>query len=162
MKKFWLWTTVIIGIFVLLIVLGKPNGAQTNPSAATGTITTAGSSYDFGTISMKDGRVNYTYTLKNTSDKPVKITKLYTSCMCTTAVLTAGNQKEGPFGMQGHGVAIPNIAVTLAPGEEGKVAIAFDPAAHGPAGVGTINRTIFVVSESNPTLKLKFKATVRP
>ena len=144
-----------------LYLLGMP-GRSNEKQEPQGQLSAVQTSYDFGEISMKDGKVRHDFTVQNNSDKPVTITKLYTSCMCTTAALTAGSQQAGPFGMEGHGGAIPTINVTVAPGDEARVTAVFDPAAHGSAGVGTIERSIFVNSKSNPRFELTFKATVKP
>jgi hypothetical protein len=160
MKKVILWAVVLTAFFGFLIVIGKPDKTQSGASG--GQLAATEKAYDFGTVSMKDGKVKHTYQIKNGSDKPLTITKLYTSCMCTTAELTAGDQKAGPFGMQGHGGSIPDINLPLQPGQTADVEAVFDPAAHGSAGVGEINRSVFVSSEGNPNFELKFKATVRP
>jgi hypothetical protein len=161
MRKVLWWTLTIVGVFAFLIIIGRPDQSQSS-QASGGKLTAAETAYDFGVISMKDGKVKHTYEIKNSSDKPLTITKLYTSCMCTTAELTAGSQKAGPFGMQGHGGGIPNISVPLQPGETAQVEAVFDPAAHGSAGVGDIKRSVFVSSGGNPNLELTFSAKVRP
>lgn len=161
MKKFFLWAVVLVAFFGILIVIAKPD--KTGSSVAEGgKLTATESAYDFGTVSMKDGKVKHAYEIKNTSNEALSITKLYTSCMCTTVELTAGEQKAGPFGMQGHGGSIPDISVPLAPGQTAQIEAVFDPAAHGSAGVGDINRSVFVSTQGNPNFELKFKATVRP
>lgn len=161
MKKFLLWAVVLVAFFGFLMVIGKPDKTHSGVAGG-GKITATETAHDFGTISMKDGKVKHTYQIKNSSDEPLTITKLYTSCMCTTAELTAGDQKAGPFGMQGHGGSIPNISVSLQPGQTAEVEAVFDPAAHGSAGVGEIKRSVFVNTQGNPNFELTFKATVRP
>lgn len=117
-------------------------------------------SYDFGTISMATGRVSKTFSVTNTSTEPVVVQKLYSSCMCTTASITSADGYEGPFGMPGHGV-VPRINLTIAPGETASVDVTFDPAAHGPAGVGRIARLVTLETE-NGTLALNIAAQVTP
>ena len=89
------------------------------------------------------------------------INKMYTSCMCTTATLIINGKIFGPYGMQGHGF-IPKINEALAPGEEAQIEAIFDPAAHGPAGVGPIERLIYIESSNAPTLELTISAVVTP
>ena len=115
MKKFILWAVVLTAFFGFLMVIDKPN-TSSSTAASGGKLMATKKAHDFGNISMKDGKVKYTYEIKNTSDKPVTITKLYTSCMCTTAELTTGSQKAGPFGMQGHGGNVPDISLQMQPG----------------------------------------------
>lgn len=163
---------VIIGVTVLLIVLagliwmGKPSPSQNTSSldaqlGGSGSLFAEEQSYDFGEISMAKGDVSHQFKIKNSGSNPVEISKLYTSCMCTTASLVMGdNKRSGPFGMPGHGF-VPKINKSLAPGEEAVIEVVFDPAAHGPAGVGRIERVVYVESGSD-ALELGFTALVRP
>jgi hypothetical protein len=118
-------------------------------------------SFDFGTISMERGDVQHEFALKNPSAEPITITKLYTSCMCTKAVLIAGDRELGPFGMPGHGF-LPSINAKIAPGEAATVRAIFDPAAHGPAGVGAVDRVVYVENSSGAPIELRFSAQVIP
>jgi uncharacterized protein DUF1573 len=117
--------------------------------------------YNFGTVSMAGGNVTHRYTVSNLSGAPVTITKLFTSCMCTTATLVTSSGKRGPFGMPGH-APIPTIRERLAPGEMAQVDVVFNPAAHGPAGVGKIDRTVTIENDAGTPLELAFTAMVRP
>ena len=120
------------------------------------------SDFDFGTISMKDGDVSYGFEVKNNGSESVTIKKVYTSCMCTAAYITDGSgEKYGKFGMPGHGV-IPNTGIKIGPGELALVEAIFDPAAHGPSGVGLAERSVYIESNSakSPKLELKFRALV--
>ncbi|MBI5798635.1 MAG: hypothetical protein HZB10_01760, partial [Candidatus Yonathbacteria bacterium] len=87
--------------------------------------------------------------------------KLFTSCMCTTASITADGKNFGPFGMQGHGF-IPPISATIAPNATATVDVTFDPNAHGPAGVGYIQRTVFIENSAGDPLEINFSVTVTP
>lgn len=117
--------------------------------------------YDFGKISMAAGTVRRGFAVKNTSAAPIIAAKLYTSCMCTTATLRAGDNTYGPYGMPGHGFT-PRINAAIAPGETAQISVAFDPAAHGPAGVGAIQRTVTLETDSGGALELRFSALVTP
>ena len=138
--------------------------AQASPQAAAqpGALVSARPSYDFGTISMKAGNVSTTYRIKNEGAEPLALDKIYTSCMCTTATLvTANGRKQGPFGMPGHGPLKPATG-QLAPGEMALLEVVFDPAAHGPSGVGRIERVITVETKGARPLELWMVAMVRP
>jgi hypothetical protein len=117
--------------------------------------------HDFGTVSMAAGNVMHRYVITNLGPAPLTITQLSTSCMCTVATLVTSSAQRGPFGMPGHGV-IPTIRESLAPRERAQVEVVFDPAAHGPAGVGLIERTVTVRNDAGEPLQLAFRATVRP
>jgi len=162
---------ITIGIVVAVVVLGslvwlaRPSSPDDTAPVATreqGTLTVAGTAnHDFGTISMAAGEVKHRFTIKNADDKAVSIKKMYTSCMCTTATLLAGEKQFGPYGMPGHGI-IPKINQSINPGEEAVVEITFDPAAHGPAGIGRIQRTITIENNAGQPVELWFVAVVTP
>ena len=157
---------IILGILVLggLIWIARPDGQSNNTVTATsnGTLTVEeANNYDFGTISMAAGKVSHTFKIKNTSEEAVMVNKMYTSCMCTTAILSISGKQFGPYGMPGHG-AIPKINQTISPGEEADVEVVFDPAAHGPAGVGRIQRTITVENNAGGPVELLLVAVVTP
>lgn len=116
--------------------------------------------FDLGTVPMSKGKVTHDYTVTNKGQQPIKLTKLYTSCMCTSAEVSVGDHRQGPFGMQGHGL-IPTFDETLAPGATATLSATFDPNAHGPAGVGPIDRTVSLES-SDGVLAVRFTGNVTP
>jgi len=117
--------------------------------------------YDFGSISMAAGKVKHLFKIKNAGDEPVSVNKMYTSCMCTAASLIKNGERFGPYGMPGHGF-IPRIDQTIGPNEEAEIEVVFDPAAHGPAGVGKIERVIIIENDAGERIELQFSATVTP
>ncbi len=118
-------------------------------------------SNDFGPISMKNGVVTKDFVITNPLDSTLKLTKLYTSCMCTKATFVLGDTTVGTFGMPGHGV-VPPLNVTLEPKQQATIKVAFDPAAHGPSGIGRIERVVTVEDETGVVLELPISATVTP
>lgn len=166
-KQLLVWITILVGVLALFAWLGMPSGSQTNESAQVTrglenvALSADERAYDFGTISMAAGRVSHTFAISNLSALPVAIEKIYTSCMCTVATLDVGGEKFGPYGMPGHGF-IPKINKTLNPGAEATVEVVFDPAAHGPSGVGQIQRSIIIENNGSKPLELGFTAVVTP
>ncbi|MBI1975231.1 MAG: DUF1573 domain-containing protein [Parcubacteria group bacterium] len=166
---------LVTGILVVLVVGGLvmwsrsniQSGSNAQPatvSSGTGTVgslVTKETSYDFGTISMAAGDVKHAFTIKNEGLGPVVVEKIYTSCMCTTATFIKGKDRLGPFGMPGHG-SIPKINQTIAPGEEVTIEATFDPKAHGPAGVGPIQRAVTLENNAGTPLEFEFTALVTP
>ena len=156
--------STIIGIIAIpLIIAGliALSRLQSTPSDTPGSLAVVGeSAYSFGSISMQDGKVSRDFIIENTGENPVRIISMYTSCMCTEALLAVGSRRAGPFGMPGH-TPLPPVNVDLEPGERGTVSVVFDPAAHGPAGVGTIARTVTIESDAG-AVTLSFNATVMP
>lgn len=162
---------ILIGsiVVIVLILASVFIGLNSEKDSTDATAATSGpsalaaveSSFDFGTVSMAKGDVVHEFTITNTASSSVMVTKLYTSCMCTKAVLKAGGKEIGPFGMPGHGL-LPSVNATITPGERASITAIFDPAAHGPAGVGRIDRAIYVENTSGQPLELRFSAQVTP
>jgi len=177
MKELWVMLgrnllLVLIAITVIVIGYGilrskpKPGVPETQSAAQYqlargGPLTTSEQMFNFGNVSMAAGRVSHTYTVRNTGATPVTVTKLFTSCMCTDATLVTSKGRTGPFGMPGHAF-IPVIAETIPSGETARVEVVFDPAAHGPAGVGRIDRVITLETDAHQPLELGFTAMVKP
>jgi hypothetical protein len=135
---------------------------QAQAARQPGALVSARPNYDFGTISMAAGKVSTTYRIKNEGAAALPLDKIYTSCMCTEATLvTASGRKQGPFGMPGHG-PLKAVSGQIGPGETALLEVVFDPAAHGPSGVGRIERVITVETEGAAPLELGMVAMVRP
>ena len=165
-KNLVIWIAVTAVFLIALAWYTKsgssaPSGTSAASSGAVGELKAAETSYDFGSVSMAAGKVSHTFQLKNESKDPVTITKLYTSCMCTTTSLKNGGSDLGPFGMAGMGY-IPSLDEKVNPGGEVEVEATFDPAAHGPAGVGNIERVVTVEQSGSAPIELHFKAVVTP
>lgn len=157
--------TLVSLLVIILVLVGltawsrqdtKPNN---NQSAAV--LVAAETDFDFGQVRINGGLVNHDFTLKNNGAAPIAIKKIYTSCMCTTAAWKDKNGTAGPFGMPGHG-AIPEVSRTLGPSETATVEVTFDPAAHGPAGIGRVERLVYLENDASEPLILKFTANVTP
>lgn len=162
-------TKIIIGIFIGTIViiggliwLGQPSPVQNNQATASASLLKSSETlFDFGTISMANGKVSHEFKITNSSDQPINIRRIYSSCMCTAAKFKFNNQEYGPFGMEGMGgLTLTNI--TLNPGDSGTVKAIYDPNAHGPAGVGLIDRFVYLEDKNSGQLKIEIKAVVTP
>lgn len=135
-------------------------GAAPHTGAFVAGSQSADRAYDFGSVRMADGKVTHRFPFKNETDKPLSLARLYTSCMCTEALIEIEGEKTGPFGMPGHGF-IPALGKTLASGEEVVIEVVFDPAAHGPAGIGRIERAVTLETDLAP-VQFIIAATVTP
>ena len=154
-----------------MVILAQPEQTVPSPTAvelvrasapnSAGRLTAAETKFSFGPISMARGKVTHRYPIRNSGTETLNIRKIYTSCMCTTAALVKNGKKSDAFGMPGH-TPIPTIDVPLNPGEEGFIEVVFDPAAHGPAGVGPIERVVTVENSAGQPLELEFAALVSP
>lgn len=131
-----------------------------NPGAAS-SLTTDQTLYNFGTISMKDGLVTHVFKVTNPSDKDIFVRKVATSCMCTKAYIESAIGEQGPFGMEGMGY-LPPANELIKAHESLDIKVVYDPNAHGPAGVGAIDRLIYLTDESGGNFTLEIKALVTP
>ena len=162
-------TIIIIAATALIMLsvawLARPGGQNKNGQLQEvsngGTLAAQEDNFDFGSISMAAGPVSRSFKLKNTGPGPLTIEKIYTSCMCTTASLTIKDRTVGQYGMPGHSF-IPKINQTIEPNEEATVEVVFDPAAHGPAGVGKIERGVIIENDAGQDLQLNISALVTP
>jgi len=131
------------------------------PSGNSLNISLEPANYDFGTISMKDGLVTKSFQVKNTLDKDFDLSTVYTSCMCTNAKFVLDGEEYGPFGMQGHG-AMKMLNKVLKAGQEAQLLVTFDPNAHGPSGIGVIERSVSIQSADGDVASVNIKANVTP
>ncbi|OHA58382.1 MAG: hypothetical protein A2370_01560 [Candidatus Vogelbacteria bacterium RIFOXYB1_FULL_42_16] len=166
---------IIISVIVAIIVLtgllwwGRPNQkpaqsetVNTENTEAKSVLVASEKLYDFGTISMKNGDVTKEFTVTNPTDQDIVVPSLVTSCMCTKAFIVKSNGKtKGPFGMPGMGY-VPPANETIKAGESRIIRVVYDPNAHGPAGVGQIDRFIILTEASGGRLELEIKALVTP
>ena len=152
----------ITAVIIIIAAIFRPAPTENKSVAdANSVLVSDATFYDFGEISMAKGTVAYEFKIQNSGNEKIDLDKIYTSCMCTSAWLIRGESRKGPFGMQGHGFA-PPVNEFLESGEEAMVKVIFDPAAHGPAGVGTIERSVFLEGNGSILLELKISATVKP
>lgn len=176
-KKTYLYLGGALLFVVALFLLARPSPdtvtpaeSSTTPEAAraqgaallaAANLSAPETFFDFGTVSMADGKVRHAFTLSNTGTKPFVVSRMYSSCMCTEATLDHGGRRFGPFGMPGHG-AFPVLNEAIGPGESATVVAIFDPAAHGPAGVGAISRIVRLEGAEGSNVEFSFAANVTP
>jgi len=152
-------------LVLAIILLSRPDGSSVSADIPKDQFDSAQFAVaepfrSLGSLSMAAGPATFSFELKNETDTPLRIDRITTSCMCTEATLEYDNRSFGPFGMPGHGFS-PRISETIPSGESATVKVTFDPAAHGPSGVGPIQRDVFVESGDTVTT-LGFSATVTP
>lgn len=100
------------------------------------------SSYDFGEVKLSGGKVERSFVIKNEGKSPLVFLGLNTSCGCTSAkVITSGGESP-EYKMAGHGEPV-KWRGELAPGEEGKIVVFYDPSVH-PDLDGDVTRTISI------------------
>jgi hypothetical protein len=137
-------------------------GVATTTADTKSALTSAETFYDFGTISMKNGLVNKEFTVTNATTKDIEVPTLVTSCMCTKAyVVEADGSTKGPFGMPAMGY-VPPVNELIKAGESRTIRVVYDPNAHGPAGVGNIDRFAILTDAAGGTIRFEIKALVTP
>ncbi|MFZ3011423.1 MAG: DUF1573 domain-containing protein [Minisyncoccia bacterium] len=184
-NKIIIFITIIVFLFIGLFFFSKPdqNGnnasnikegtqelANSNTASINNTLTTLEKFYDFGTISMKNGNVSKIFKVTNSGTEDINLTNVSTSCMCTAAYIVKNDgSKLGPFGMPGHGGAgdMPGhgngkAGEIIPAGESRDIEVVYDPNAHGPAGVGKIDRFVYLEDENGNKLQIEIKANVTP
>lgn len=156
---------VIVGGLIFAMGSAKENEkdkSQGFPAYSASVLTVLESDYNFGTINMKNGNVSHRFALKNEGSEVIRIEKVSTSCMCTTAyIYDESGAKRGPFGMPGHGLS-PSTNIEVGAGGTVGLEAVFDPAAHGPQGTGKVKRVVYIDtnSQTKPKLQLTFEADV--
>lgn len=104
--------------------------------------------YDWGKINIEDGNVMKEFVMRNDGNTDLYLKGAATSCMCTTAEYLLPDGTTSPkFGMHNN---IMDWVYAVRPGEEFTVRAVFDPLAHGPKGTGPIQRSVVVISSSEP------------
>lgn len=168
MKKQLIVSSVVVVLGILTIAISQNNIDGNSDTALVGVpidenskLSVVESTYDFGNVSMVKGVVTHDFIITNNSEEIVDIGEVWTSCMCTEAFLKVGNNEAGPFGMPGHG-AVKSANMRIQPGEKFALRAEFDPAAHGPAGVGPIKRDVYLKAGNNEKVTVNFTATVTP
>jgi len=160
-------TTIIIGvaiIAILLIMLPSFVSNDQSKQVSESSLIATESFHDFGEILLQGGLVETQFDLTNEGANPITIGKVYTSCLCTTATIIESDGKEkGKFGMPGHKGLLSVADSIVLPGESIAVNVIFDPAAHGPSGVGLAQRSVYLEtnSKTTPKVELRFEAVVK-
>jgi len=160
---------IITGLLIVFLLVGlmlwgrsnQPTGPSQSAGGGKSSLVATETFYDFGKISMKDGLVNYIFKISNPTDKDILLSTVLTSCMCTVAYIESPTGEKGPFGMPGMG-HIPPANEIIKAGERRDIKVVYDPNAHGPAGVGPVDRVIDLTEADGGTLRLRIKAMVTP
>ncbi len=156
----------LLGIIVVTVLLlggaiffGARLGATTQVVADSQVTTQIENTrHDWGTIDIDGGVVSKTFTIENKGSSPLKLYDVQTSCMCTTAQLQSQGRSSKRFSMHEKNGSVFEVN----PGEKAELLVEFDPAFHGPSGVGPISRTVTINTNdaSNPSLSFQVTATV--
>lgn len=114
--------------------------------------------HDWGEIKLNGGDVKKTFVISNVGTNLLHLVNIQTSCMCTTAQVKTGEDISPRFGMHSRSSWIGKVPV----GKQAELEIVFDPAYHGPSGIGPIMREVVVETndKTNPKLTFTLSANV--
>lgn len=160
---------IIIGVVILTVFIigGGIFFLSNSPTKAVlqktvgARIETPQTSFDFKNVPYNGGFAKHSFTIKNIGDKELQIANLATSCTCTKVFYKKGKEESPYFSMKGHSGESSWTGV-LKPKEKAELVIVFDPTAHGPQGVGPIERIIsFETNDPDkPYVEFSFKGVV--
>lgn len=148
---------ILAGIFIL----GEGTASQNGQDGKVSQLQAPEKAYDFGTISMSKGNVEKIFKISNPTDKEIFVKTVTTSCMCTSAYIVKDGSEKGPFKMPGMGYVPPANEIIKAGGSM-DIKVVYDPNAHGPAGVGIIDRFVYLTDADGGKIQLEIKANVTP
>lgn len=154
---------IIIGIVLasFLVLFGgvflatRAQKAPTIASSSSVKVQVEETSFDWGTISMKDGKAEKSFTIKNIGSGTLQLANVQTSCECTEAQVEIDGATSPYFGMHTNSSWVGEVA----PDKTASLSVIFDPAFHGPQGVGQITRLISLETNDQSQPKLEFTLT---
>lgn len=158
-------TFIAIGVTTLIIVIAASFllTGPTKPGAVTPVLYTASdaqkprvsiqkTSTDLGNIKVSDEK-SADYVLKNSGTKPLQLSGITTSCMCTFGQIIYKNSKSDEFGMHSQSSYIAEIP----PGESAVLRVIYRP--YLMPVYGEIEREVYVNTNDPATPKLVFSVT---
>lgn len=155
-KKFVVFCILAtVGIFggAFLLMRG-PQATEANSASFTNEakLEVSQKDFDWGNIPFKGGNIKADFVIKNMSEVPLRLKNVRTSCHCTQARVILENGSSPYFGMN----TVSGWVGEVAPGGQAQVEVVFDPAYHGPGGVGPINRFVELETSDKNNKKLEF------
>lgn len=151
--------TILVIVGLVILISAKEEKISKIPTNLVSGVEAAPATYDLGNVPINGGIVSKEYEVKNTSGRDMELLKIATSCMCTTASVKIRDKETRFFGMEMSGDGNPLVNLQLKKDETTKVSVRFDPAAHGPAGVGPFDRVVSLYFDSG-IKELTFKGVV--
>lgn len=148
-------STVILLFGGIFFLTKTTSTSQITASQNARAYTVDPTSFDWGTIPMNKGNITKTFIIKNTGTDTLKLFNVKTSCHCTKAYVTINGNDSPSFGMD----SLSSWTGEVPAGKEAKLTVVFDPAFHGPQGIGPINRFVSVETNDKANAKLTFTLT---
>lgn len=146
-------TAVILGGGIMLVSsVGQSPQVQSSQNAKA---EVSQKTHNWGKIPYGGGNVTKMFTIKNSGTDVLRLTNVKTSCACTQAQVTINGEISPYFGMHTTSLWVGEVA----PGKEAKLTVIFDPAFHGPTGVGPMSRIISVETSDASNARVEFTLT---
>jgi hypothetical protein len=118
-----------------------------------------GAYHDFGSLTNPTD-LTHVFSIRNDGEDTLVLSKIETSCHCTTASLVLNGQTNGPFGMAGDG-SPSGWNERIDPGESATLTVNYDTKFHGlPGDAGEQVRDIFVETNDSSNSRIKFEIVV--
>lgn len=154
---------IIIGFIILtvlilgggILILSGTNSATKVSSSQNAKIEVDTKTFDWGNIPYGGGNVSKTFIIKNTGSDVLRLTNIKTSCMCTNAYLEIDGKSSPAFGMHDSSSYVGEVS----PGKQASLKVVFDPAFHGPSGIGPIERLVSFETNDVQNKQIEFKLT---
>ena len=144
---------LIGGVYIASATSSNTSQVTTSKNAKAETLDPT--SYDWGNIPYGGGTVTKTFTIKNTGKDTLKLFNAHTSCHCTSVSITTPTDQSPAFKMD----SVASWVGQVAPGKTAKVVVIFDPAFHGPQGIGPVTRYVSVSTNDASEQQLTFTLT---
>ena len=146
----------LIGLTIAIIVGGatlvSKTGAPELKATQEARMEVSETNHDWGEIKIDGGKVQKDFVIKNIGSGTLSLANVVTSCMCTTAQVKVKDNKSPFFGMHAQSSWMGEIE----PEEEAILTVEFDPAFHGPNGVGAITRQASLETNDSENPKITF------
>lgn len=155
-------TIILIGGLAYLLTKSSGGGEKDSfilNSPAQGLMASPSGSMNLGEVPYNGGIVSKIFDIKNTTSDLITLRKITTSCMCTSAKFSIDGKESKFYGMEMNGDLNPIVDYKVPAGATAQVTFNFDPAAHGPQGVGPFDRVITLFFD-NGYEELKFNGNV--
>lgn len=157
---------LIIGLIALTVLIFGGGIYFLSTTSTTANVTPAQNAkaeipektFDWGNIPYGGGNALKSFTIKNSGTDTLKLTGIKTSCTCTKAQVIVDGKSSPYFSMHPTSSWVGEVP----PGKEAELKVIFDPAFHGPTGVGPMERLISVDTNdvSNPKIEFILKGVV--
>lgn len=157
-KQPTLWIIGIVGILALAAFFSFSGGDTQTGTPSLGVDT---EEIELGEIAVQ-GDYPAEFTITNTGDAPLEISKMQTSCMCTFAQVMIGDTKSPEFNMDMHNsLAAKRWKGVIEPSQSAIVLVTYKP--HLMPVQGSVSRNVkFNTNDpNNSVVELGIHATVK-